>query len=79
MTDPIRIRYFASLRETLGRAEDQLPYEAGLSAGEVWRRVTADDEAGDPPLIALNHEYVSSDTPVNPGDELAFLPPITGG
>jgi molybdopterin converting factor small subunit len=29
--------------------------------------------------MAVNREYVTSDTPVHDGDELAFLPPITGG
>jgi len=39
--------------------------------------------AGGPPpanlLMAVNQEYVSLDTPVKAGDEVAFFPPVTGG
>jgi molybdopterin converting factor small subunit len=29
--------------------------------------------------IAINREFADADTPLQPGDELAFLPPISGG
>lgn len=74
----ITVRYFASLREALGRAEDELDAEATLTVGEAWRRLHGNEL---PPrlLAAVNQEYVGPDHPLHEGDEVAFFPPVTGG
>lgn len=75
----ITIRYFASLRETLGRDEDVLEDAAATTVGEVWARVS--DRRPPPPnlLAAVNREYAGFEQAVNDGDEVAFFPPVTGG
>ena len=74
----ITVRYFASLRERLGRSEDQLEV-AGLSCvADVWNRVSAEPLPANA-LVAINQEYASSESPVRAGDEIAFFPPVTGG
>ena len=73
----IKIRYFASLKERLGRSDDNFN-EAGLSAGEIWQKVTQ-QSLPDNVLIAVNMEYADKDYIVQDGDELAFFPPVTGG
>ena len=77
----ITVKYFASLRESLGRREDRLETEgAPLTVAEVWKKVSG--TAGTLPpdvLTAVNMEYVKPDAVVKDGDEIAFFPPVTGG
>lgn len=75
----IKVRYFASLKELLGRAEDELEFVASISVIEVWQQVNNDIELPANTLAAVNMEYVSLDNMVNQGDEVAFFPPVTGG
>ncbi len=82
----IRLRYFASLRETLGRGDEQLelPEEVNdvssltrwlQSRGKVWECALSDSRLH----VAINQEVVKPDTPVSDGDEVAWFPPVTGG
>lgn len=76
----ITIKYFASLREQMGRGEealDRVPEPATVAA--VWREVGGDEELAGNLLCAVNLEYVEPDHPVADGDEVAFFPPVTGG
>ncbi len=74
----IRIKYFASLREQLGRGDDSL--DAGpLTAEQVWRQAAPGHTLPANTLVAVNMEYVKLDHPVQDGDEVAFFPPVTGG
>jgi molybdopterin synthase sulfur carrier subunit len=74
----ITVRYFASLREHLGRGEDQVD-AAGLSCvADVWSRVCAEPLPANT-LVAINQEYASPASAVRAGDEVAFFPPVTGG
>lgn len=74
----ITVRYFASLRERLGRSQEQVPAPGISSAAELWGRVCPDPMPANT-LIAINQEYASADSPVKAGDEVAFFPPVTGG
>jgi sulfur-carrier protein len=74
----ISIRYFASLRERLGRSQDVVD-AAGLDCvADVWNRVSSEPLPANS-LVAINQEYASVDSPVRAGDEVAFFPPVTGG
>jgi len=81
----IRVLYFASLRERLGRADETLEQRpatvAGLRAvlaarGGVWAEVFAD---GQRVLAAVNQEIAVPDQSLAEGDEVGFFPPVTGG
>ena len=74
----ITVHYFASLRERLGRSQEEVPAAGTSSAAEVWRRVCPDPMPLNT-LIAINQEYAGPDSPVKAGDEVAFFPPVTGG
>ncbi|RMG30857.1 MAG: molybdopterin converting factor subunit 1 [Gammaproteobacteria bacterium] len=74
----IRVRYFASLRERVGRAEEALDVPAGTTAGEVWRQATGQPLPANV-LVAVNMEYTGPEREVRAGDEVAFFPPVTGG
>ena len=74
----IRVRLFAALRERAGIAERQLELAEGASVADVWRELKLGDE---PPGIAYarNREYASRDTMLADGDEVALIPPVSGG
>ncbi len=75
----IRVRYFASLRERMGRAEDSLEPDAVLTVLDVWEHVSNGQPLPPNILTAVNLEYVEPSAPVRDGDEVAFFPPVTGG
>ena len=75
----VTIKFFASLRESLGRAEDRLEAQAGCTVADVWNRASGGREIPPNVLCAVNLEYVSPDHAVRDGDEVAFFPPVTGG
>lgn len=75
----ITVRYFASLREQLGRDEDRLDALDADTAAGIWARAVPGRAMPDRVLIAVNQEYADGDQPVRDGDEVAFFPPVTGG
>ena len=85
----VTLLYFAGLRESLGCSREQVALEpvptsstvsslveslrkrddrwnAAFSPGKHWR-------------VAVNQQMATLDTPLKPGDEVAFFPPVTGG
>ena len=75
----ITVKYFASLRERMGRGEERLHLPFPATVDEVWRRVGRGEPLAGNLLTAVNLEYVDPDHPVADGDEVAFFPPVTGG
>lgn len=75
----VKVKLFASLRETLGYAERDLELGEGLTLREVWEIVAGDKEPATEVLMAVNMDYAQPEVEVNDGDEVAFFPPVTGG
>lgn len=75
----IRVRYFAGLREQMGRTEETLVADGIANVHDVWKCISQGQVMADNTLAAVNMEYAKSDTPVKDGDEVAFFPPVTGG
>jgi molybdopterin converting factor subunit 1 len=79
----VRVRLFASLREAAGQAEVELDLPAGASAEDAWRALVgrhpalADRRAS--LSAAVNRRYVAFDAPLGAGDEVVFVPPVSGG
>jgi len=75
----INIRFFASLRETLGKTEDRIEAHMANTVKDVWLQSTQRADMPSNVLCAINMEYVDSEHAVSDGDEVAFFPPVTGG
>lgn len=84
--DTIRIdvRLFAGLREHAGTARTTLEVPAGATAGAareaLWSTLGVGSPGGDDAMaLAVNREYAGTDTVLGDGDELALIPPVSGG
>jgi molybdopterin converting factor subunit 1 len=78
----VLVRLFASYREVAGRARLELEVPEGSRVRDVVGRVLEEHpslRSGRQILYARNRDYVSSDTPLTDGDELALIPPVAGG
>ncbi|MGZ8686796.1 MAG: molybdenum cofactor biosynthesis protein [Gaiellaceae bacterium] len=74
----IAVKLFAVLRERAGAREVELELPDGACVTDVWPAL----ELGDEPaglLLAVNRAYVARDAPLNDGDEVALIPPVSGG
>src|SRR3982750_2473602 len=71
----IRVRLFAGLREQAGWSEREL--EAARVA-DVWPALGLGEEPGGL-LYAVNREYADRDRELQDGDEVALIPPVSGG
>lgn len=79
----VKVQLFARLRELAGRGECDCEVPAGSSVADVWHAV-ADRHASLKPFgtaisCALNADFARMTAPVQEGDEVAFLPPVSGG
>jgi MoaE-MoaD fusion protein len=74
----VRVKLFAALRERAGGGERELELDEGSTLGDVWSRLDLGPEP-DGLLYAVNREYASRDRPLGDGDEVAVIPPVSGG
>jgi molybdopterin converting factor subunit 1 len=79
----VTVRLFARLSDIAGASEISRDLAAGATIGDVWRQL-----AGEFPEMAryersistaINADYARMDQVVGDGDEIAFLPPVSGG
>ena len=81
----VTVRFFASLREAVGRERVDLDIEearvsgvraklASLLGVDAWQALSAQGVR-----VCVNQTIVRDDVPLRTGDEVAFLPPVTGG
>jgi molybdopterin synthase catalytic subunit len=79
----VRVLLFARLKELVGSDSVEMEVPEGATLGDLWRRiqtVTPSLQAfPHPPLMARNLEYAGADTPLTGDEEVAFLPPMSGG
>jgi molybdopterin converting factor subunit 1 len=79
----VRVKFFAALHDMTGRRELDLEVREGLTVGELRRDLCARfprlaDYSGSL-MYSVNADYVPADYPLSDGDEVAFIPPVSGG
>ena len=79
----VRLRFFAVLRERAGAAELTREVDERTTVGGLWealrRERAALAEFRGSVAFAVNQEYVDSKTTLQDNDEVAFIPPVSGG
>lgn len=79
----IQVLFFAKLRESLPVAELSWPLAEAMTMGDLRTELRAQGEAWQALdgtlMMAVNQTLVQPEALVQPGDEVAFFPPVTGG
>ena len=79
----VRVRLFADLREAAGSAELHLELAERATPGDAWNALVARHPLLAPRrsslATAVNRRYSDWDQPLAEGDELVFVPPVSGG
>lgn len=79
----VTVRLFARLRELAGSGELVRDVQGPATVQTVWRALVADfpaiAEYERSMSVAINADYSRMSADVNEGDEVAFLPPVSGG
>jgi molybdopterin converting factor subunit 1 len=79
----MRVLFFAQTRDAAGTAELEMKVSGSLGVAEIWRALVA----AQPKLaafqkttrLACNGEYANSETRFTDADEVALIPPVSGG
>jgi molybdopterin synthase catalytic subunit len=74
----VRVRLFAGLRERAGSPEVALELPDGASVGDALAQLSSLTE-GVPVVLAVNRQYAQHDDILQAGDEVALIPPVSGG
>ena len=83
----MKLLYFASVRQTIGMAGEEIALPAGVGdtadllrwlkgRGGVYAEALANEALV---RVAVNQAHAEPDTPVTDSDEVAIFPPVTGG
>lgn len=79
----IRARVFAALRQALGADQVEVEIEPRSTVGDLLAAVRAAHpqlaSALESAMVAVNHEYVGPEFRIDPDDEVAIIPPVSGG
>ena len=74
----VTVRLFAQLRERAGRSSVDVELPEGASVGDAIAAL-GDVASGLPVVMAVNREYADEGAVLSQGDELALIPPVSGG
>ena len=79
----VTVRLFARLRDVAGASELARTVGPDATVGSLWRELATEYPALEPYgrsiSTAINADYARMDAPLRDGDEIAFLPPVSGG
>ena len=79
----VTVRYFAMVRELMGRPVETRSVPAATTVGGLLDALIADEPRLGPmrgaTMVMVNEEYVPANHELSPGDEVALIPPVSGG
>jgi molybdopterin converting factor subunit 1 len=81
--DGVKVLLFGAAADRAGTRQTELPVNNGATLGDLWSTL-AERHPGLTPMrdtlaFAINGEYARAEDKVSPGDEVAVLPPVSGG
>lgn len=79
----VRVRFFAGQRDLVGQPELAVSLEADPTVGTLWTHLIARYPRlaaySGRMLYAVNQEFATLETSLHEGDEVAYIPPVSGG
>ena len=79
----VKVKFFASWREIVGKSEMDWPIREGQTADDVLAGLISEypalGGASRASLVMVNHRYADRSAALQAGDEVAFIPPVGGG
>jgi molybdopterin converting factor subunit 1 len=78
----VTVKLFAGIREVTGTSEMRRTCAVGATVSELWQQFQSEYpglQRHGRIALAVNQEYVAPDTELHDGDEVAFIPPVSGG
>jgi molybdopterin synthase sulfur carrier subunit len=79
----VKVLFFGRLKELTGHAEDSLEFPDGATIEQLFALYSARfpelAKYRSSVVASRNQEFAAWDTPLRSGDEVAFLPPVSGG
>lgn len=79
----VQLRFFAAVRERLGEAAREMDVAEGTTVAALWTELRSTNPALEAfarsVSFAVNREYVEGTHVLANGDEVAFIPPVSGG
>jgi molybdopterin synthase sulfur carrier subunit len=79
----VKVLFFGRLKELTGHAEDSIEFADGATIEELFglyaKRHPELAKYRSSVVASRNQEFAAWDTPLRTGDEVAFLPPVSGG
>src|SRR5690348_12963459 len=79
----VQVLFFGQLKDLTGRSAESLPLGERATLGDVLQHYSqkfpAINKLSSSLALSVNQEYASSDTSLRDGDEIALLPPVSGG
>ncbi len=83
MSVKVPVSLFARYREVVGRAQVEVEVADGANVEQVWAALATAYPVlaryRPHTLFAIGNDYVAPECAVNPGDEVACFPPVSGG
>jgi molybdopterin converting factor subunit 1 len=82
VTAVVQVRFFAHYRDRAGMRDCEIEVDDGSTVADLVLRLRADprlDWLPPDPLIAVNRDYADYGRYLASGDEVAFIPPVSGG
>ncbi len=79
----VKVLFFGMLKDIVGRSEDEIEVDEGARLGSVFDRYAREfprlSGLASSIVLASNHQFCDRSAAVREGDEIAFLPPVSGG
>lgn len=79
----VKVLFFGMLRDLVGRSEEQIEVDEGSRLSSIFehytRRFPRLEEMASSIVVAQNQEFASPEAHIREGDEIALLPPVSGG